>query len=317
MDSFDEAKKNTEDMFDRARSPEEQQEAPKENAAEEAEKNGAQNEAQNVSGAQNEAQTERQLKEAAETSETAAKTALEAAKAKQLAEAKYEEAMKELEALKSRNAVLEGTIEEMSKRQEESVTEEALTPPAPNISGMNFTDGEAQRAAIAKYAEDMADYSRKQILKELEPLIKEARAGQLEKEKAALISDLAGTNEFSDIKEYLPRIENIIENNAPLWTENAPLEQKYITAYAIAKGVDSMRNPKKEPGTEELMKLYEENSDFRDMVDKRRLEEAKKSQQVPPLSASNGAVNAALNIKEKPKTFDEASERTRKMFGLD
>ena len=32
--------------------------------------------------------------------------------------------------------------------------------------------------------------------------------------------------------------------------------------------------------------------------------------------AINGAVNAALTIKEKPKTFEEASELTKKMFGL-
>ena len=65
------------------------------------------------------------------------------------------------------------------------------------------------------------------------------------------------------------------------------------------------------------MKLYEETPTFQELVEKKRLEAIKQSQQVPPFSASSGAVNAALNIKEKPKTFEEASERTRKMFGLD
>ena len=304
MDNFEEARKGTEEMFAKQQQPEqaeEQQEQPTEQAL--SEENG---------DTQNET-----VENAVTTAETAAQAAAEADSARQQAEGRYEEVMQELEALKAKNAELQGTIEELSKRNEESIIEEALEPPTLNLNDLAFADGETLKAAQAKYAADMADYSKKQILKEIEPLINEARAGRLEKEKSGLIKDLAGTKEFSDIEDYIPQIENIMANNTSLWAENAPLEQKYITAYAIAKGVDSMRNPKKEPGTEELMKLYEENADFRDMVDKRRLEEAKKSQQVPPLSASSGAVNAALNIKERPKNFDEASERTRKMFGLD
>ena len=70
----------------------------------------------------------------------------------------------------------------------------------------------------------------------------------------------------------------------------------------------------KEPTAEELMEAYNSNLTFRDMVEKQRLEQIKQSQQVPPFSASCGAVNAALDIKEKPKTFEEASMRTREMF---
>ena len=93
-----------------------------------------------------------------------------------------------------------------------------------------------------------------------------------------------------------------------------------IVAYAIAVGVNSMNTPPvepKEPTPEELMALYESNPEFQEMIEKKRLAALKQSQQVPPFSASSGAVNAALNIKDKPKTFEEASERTRRMFGLD
>ena len=50
------------------------------------------------------------------------------------------------------------------------------------------------------------------------------------------------------------------------------------------------------------------------MIEKKRLDDIKQSQQVPAMSASNGAVNAALTIKEKPTTWDDASQRTRDMF---
>jgi hypothetical protein len=34
------------------------------------------------------------------------------------------------------------------------------------------------------------------------------------------------------------------------------------------------------------------------------------------MSASSGAAGAALNIKERPQTLEEASRRTREMFGM-
>jgi hypothetical protein len=63
------------------------------------------------------------------------------------------------------------------------------------------------------------------------------------------------------------------------------------------------------------MELYDKNPTFQELIEKKRIESLKESQQVPPFSASSGAVNAALNIKEKPKTFDEAFARTSTMFG--
>ena len=65
---------------------------------------------------------------------------------------------------------------------------------------------------------------------------------------------------------------------------------------------------------EELMKYYDSNPEFQQMIEKKRLDDIKQSQQVPAMSASNGAVNAALTIKEKPTTWDDASQRTRDMF---
>ena len=98
------------------------------------------------------------------------------------------------------------------------------------------------------------------------------------------------------------------------------MDEKYINAYALARGINQIKNPppppeeQKEPTVEDLMTLYNNNPAFREMVEKQRLEEVKQSQQVPPMSASSGAVNAALNIKEKPQTLEEASRRTREDF---
>jgi hypothetical protein len=62
-----------------------------------------------------------------------------------------------------------------------------------------------------------------------------------------------------------------------------------------------------------LEKLIQVNPDF---LKKIALIQSKNAQgqQVPPLSASSGAVGASLNIYNKPQTFDDAKERTYKMF---
>ena len=168
----------------------------------------------------------------------------------------------------------------------------------------------------------MTAYNRAQIMKELSPALEYAKQGMREKEKNDAISVLANVPELSGIKEILPQLDRIIANNKWLQSDDMPMDEKYINAFAIAKGVNSINNPPvppepaKEPTTEELMAIYNSNPDFQAMVEKQRLEAIKQSQQVPTLSGSSGAVNAALNIKEKPTTFAEASKRTREMFGL-
>ena len=126
--------------------------------------------------------------------------------------------------------------------------------------------------------------------------------------------------ELAGIKDMLPQLDRIIANNKWLSSDDMPMDEKYINAFAMARGINSINNPPappepaKEPTSEELLALYNNNPAFQELVEKQRLETLKQSQQVPPFSASSGAVNAALDIKEKPQTLEEASKRTREMF---
>jgi division protein CdvB (Snf7/Vps24/ESCRT-III family) len=118
----------------------------------------------------------------------------------------------------------------------------------------------------------------------------------------------------------LPQLDRIIESNKWLKSDDMSIEEKYINAYAIARGVNAINTPPEEPKElteDELMELYDKNPTFQELIEKKRLEAIKQSQQVPTFSASSGAVNAALNIPEKPKTLEEASKRTMQMFGLE
>ena len=254
------------------------------------------------------------IEQAAATAEVAAQVASE--KNDELTQARAE-----LETLRQQNAQLQGTIDEMSRQNAESVAEEALMPPTIDINGLAFADEETQRAATKKFSDDMAAYTREQLMKELAPTLEYAKKGMLEAQRAEVIDALSKLPELNGIGDMVPQLDRIIAANKWLQSEDMPLDEKYITAFAMARGINAINTPPaepvppKEPTPEEMLAMYNSNPAFQELVEKQRIGTIKQSQQVPPFSASSGAVNAALNIKEKPKTLEEASERTRVMFG--
>ena len=253
------------------------------------------------------------LDNAVNTAEIAAQTAQEK-------DMQLQQALQELEALKAQNQQMQGTIAELSKQNEENLIEEAMQPPTLDINGLAFATQEEIERAQSEYAQKMAEYNRQQIMNELAPTLEYAKKGMQEAEKTEVISALSQVPELKGIGDMMPQIDQIIASNKWLQSADMPLEEKIINAFAIANGVNTINTPpepEKKLTDEELMKIYEETPTFQELVEKKRLEAIKQSQQVPPFSASSGAVNAALNIKEKPKTFEEASERTRRMFGAE
>ena len=253
------------------------------------------------------------IEQAAQTAEVAAQVAAEK-------DGQLQQAMAEIESLRQQNQQLQGTIDEMSKQKTDEIIEDALTPPTLDINGLAFADEETQRAAMAKYAEDMSAFNRKQIMKEMSPALEFAKKGMRDAEKTEVVEALSQIPELKGIKEMLPQLDRIIAGNKWLSSDDMPMDEKYINAFAMARGINSINNPPappepaKEPTPEELLALYNNNPAFQELVEKQRLETLKQSQQVPPFSASSGAVNAALDIKEKPQTLEEASRRTREMF---
>ena len=251
----------------------------------------------------------------------AVNTAEVAAQVAQQKDAELQQVLQEIEALRAQNEQMQGTIAELSKQNEENLIEEAMQPPVLDINGLAFSTEDEIKQAHADFAQKMSEYNRQQIMKELAPTLEYAKKGMQEAEKAETLSALSQVPELAGINEMIPQLDKIIANNKWLQSDDMDMSEKYINAYAIARGVNAINTPPPEPPkeltSEELMKLYDENPTFQELVEKKRLETIKQSQQVPPFSASSGAVNAALNIKEKPKTFEEASERTRKMFGME
>ena len=253
------------------------------------------------------------LDEAVNTAEIAAQTAQEK-------DAQLQQALQEIEALKTQNQEMQGTLAELSKQNEENLIEEAMQMPTLDVNGLAFATEDEIAQAQAEYAKQMAEFVKAGVMKEVSPFVEQAKEGIYQKEKTETLSALSQVPELAGINDMVPQLDKIIANNKWLQSDDMPLDEKYINAYAIARGVNAINTPPEEPKeltSEELMELYDKNPTFQELVEKKRIEAIKNSQQVPPFSASSGAVNAALNIPEKPKTFEEASERTRRMFGLE
>ena len=298
MDNFDEARQATEQMF----------EAPVEQPVEETP----------VEETSTEAPVETPPEAPTEAPQNAMQVAEDVTKLAEEQNAQLSQFMAENEQLKAQMEQMQKTIAEMSKANEERVVEEAMSMPTIDFNDLAFADEETQAKAQQDYASKMAEYVRKGVMDEMSPYIEEAKAGRMEREKNEAVSYLSQVPELAGLEEMMPQINHIISKNKWLQSDDMPIEEKIINAYALARGVNAMNTPveeKKDPTEDELMAMYEKNPAFQELIEKKRIESLQKSQQVPPFSASSGAVNVALNIKEKPKTLDEASERTRSMFG--
>ena len=306
MSVFDDARQATEELF-------ENDEQTVEEIPAEVEETPAE-EAETIE------QTEEVPEEENAVLDEAVNTAEIAARAAQERDMQLQQALQDIEALRAQNEQMQGTIQELSKKNEENLIEEAMQMPTIDLNGLAFATEEEQAQALADYAQKMSEFVKGGVMQELSPFVEQAKAGMYEKEKADALSALSAVPELAGINDMLPQLERIISANKWLQSDDMPLDEKYINAYAIARGVNAINTPPEEPKeltSEELMELYDKNPSFQELVEKKRLDAIKQSQQVPPFSASSGAVNAALNIKEKPTTFEEASKRTRQMFGLE
>lgn len=223
----------------------------------------------------------------ASPAEEAVGTAEEAVRMAQEQNEQLMQALADIESLKQQNRQLQGTIEEMSQKNEESIIEDALTPPVLDINGLAFADDAEQRAAMAKYAEEMSAYNKKQLMEEMSPMLEYAKRGMQEAEKAEVLEALSRIPELSGIRDMVPQLDRLIASNKALSSSEVPMDERYINAYAMARGINSINNPPKapEPPKEltatELLELYNKNPEFQQLVEKQRLDAIKNSQQVP------------------------------------
>lgn len=223
---------------------------------------------------------------------------------------------RELQEALARIQQLEGTVAEMSKAQEEKIVEEMLKPPTLDLDALAFADDDTREKAMADYTAQLTEYNRQQMMDEIKPFIDYSKQMKDASDRDEAIRMLADFPQMKGIADMRSQLDRIIASTPLLNNSDVPIEEKYVVAYAMANGVNAINAPAPtDPSVDDMMKMYNNSPAFREQVEMQRIAELKKGQQVPPFSASSGAATAALNIKEKPKSWDDAFERTYETFG--
>ena len=205
MKEFEEARNATEEMFEN----EEQmaleepiaEEVPVEEPVEE-----ITTETAPVEVAEEPTQDGAMLNDAVNTAEMAAQMAQEK-------DMQLQQVLQELETLKAQNQQFQGTIEELSKKNEENLIEEALKMPTLDINGLAFADEETIANAQSEYARQMAEFVKGGVMKDIEPFVAQAKEGIYQKEKTNTLSALSQVPELKGINDMLPQLDKIIANN--------------------------------------------------------------------------------------------------------
>ena len=162
---FDEANKATEEMFanDEQLTEDDYVQEPEEPVEEVVEETPPETVETTEEVVEEPIQDNAMIEDAVNTAEIAAKTAQEK-------DMQLQQALQELEALKAQNQQMQGTLEELSRKNEENLIEEALQPPVLDINGLAFADEETIKQAQAEHHQKSYEYYRQQLMKELEDI---------------------------------------------------------------------------------------------------------------------------------------------------
>ncbi|MGN0163774.1 MAG: hypothetical protein ACI4EA_09415 [Candidatus Ornithomonoglobus sp.] len=223
----------------------------------------------------------------------------------------------DMQAMTEQNTQLQSMVRELSAKNQEHIIKDAVEMPSLDIGGLAFASEDELRQAQTSYANQMREYVMAGIKDDpgIKSLIDEAERGRREREKQQMIEGFRGVPELKGFEDNLRRIDQFVEKNNDIFRDDTPMDVKYIIAKAVIDGVDAAGKADSKPSVDELMNIYNSNPEFRNAVEQQRLAAIKGSQQVPLMSASSGAANVALNLPEKPKSFDDADTMTRKLLG--
>jgi len=230
-----------------------------------------------------------------------------------------QQAMFENQQLRQQNEYLQQLLEQTNAQQRET-TVENVTPenvpvmPELDFNALSFADEEQQRAATQKYASDMESYVMDRVMKKINPYIEESERNRAEAERMNALKRLENVPQLRGIGTMTNQLDEVIAKNDFL--KSMPAEDRYITAFVLSKGAESINNPPKAPTVDELMNYYNSNQDFQNAVEKLRINQLNSNSggNVPAMSASGGIGGAVVNVQEKPKNFDESLEFIKKNY---
>jgi hypothetical protein len=204
---------------------------------------------------------------------------------------------------------------EANKVNEEKIAEAILEPPTLDFEQVQYMSDEERQAALSKYNSAVAEYTKKTVMKELQPLVDQYHRQTKEAENAAVKNQLIGSGKFEGFSDDADQIEHIISVTPGL--ADLPAETRYALGYVINRGVKAMNTVPTSETTDELVARVLKNPDAMKAIEKDRvMRVAQSNKAAPPVAASQGQNNAPALSQNPPKRLDEARAVALKMLGL-
>ena len=217
---------------------------------------------------------------------------------------------------------MQGAIQQMQKAQaeanqknEETIASTVLeAPPSFDFEQAQFLDDEERKTVLSQYGTAMAEYAKKSVMKEIQPIVEQYQRQTKEAEDAAVKNKIAASGKLAGFVEDGEQIEKIIRSTPEL--SSMPPEKKYILGYVINRGVKAMNAPSEAPETvEQLVARVIANPEAMKAIEKERAAKiAAANKSAPPIAASQGQNNAPAVAPNPPQTMEEARERAKRMF---
>lgn len=222
----------------------------------------------------------------------------------------YQRAQQENAQLKARIAELEAAMQQQSQAAENAIVEEMLEPPEFPLDGFEYLSDEERAQRLAEYNSAVAEYTKKQILKEISPAIQYFQQQSKLAEYEATRNALASSPELKPIMDDFDGIDRVIQRTPEL--ESLDPQRRLIIAALINKGIKAVNN-QKQPTPEEIASQALQNPEAMRIIETKRAQQiAHKNQNIPKITASSGMSNAAAMPEEKPKGWGDAFALARK-----
>ena len=206
--------------------------------------------------------------------------------------------------------------QEANRANEEKIASAVLEPPKLDFNQVQYMNDEERNAALAQYNNAVADYAKRSVMKDLQPIVDQYNRQTKEAADAAVKNQLMGSGKFEGFSENSDQIEKIVRSTPGL--SELPPEIKYALGYVINRGVQSMNAKPAPPETaEQLVARVMNNPEAMKALEKQRVTKiAQANKAAPPVAASQGQNNAPAVAPNPPQNLDEARARARKIFGL-
>lgn len=228
--------------------------------------------------------------------------------------------MQQLQAQQAQNQALmqqlnqaRGMVEEQNGAAGEALAsalnQPSVTVPVLDFNELQYDDDATRERKMQEWqsamVQNITDAVARQYAGQLEPIREDLEARRRAADEEAARQHIWADSRFGDFRDRDEQIQKILAANHEF--DGMPADRRYLMGGLIARGMDY----KPAPGTEDLVRMVQENPEAMRMLDSARARAvADRNQTVPTIMPSSGYAQANAIPDDAPKTKEDLFRRT-------